>query len=53
METEYLKGLNGNYSQNRGQGYRGNKKKIAGIRYLLEPYIVQTHPVVTPVPPLS
>ena len=26
MKTEYLKGLDGIYSQNRGQGYRGNKK---------------------------
>ena len=25
METEYLKGLDGTYSQNRGQGYRGDK----------------------------
>ena len=25
METEYLKGLDGTNSQNRGQGYRGNK----------------------------
>ena len=26
METEYLKGLDGTYCQNRGQGYRGDKK---------------------------
>ena len=26
METEYLKGLDGTYSQNREQGYRGGKK---------------------------
>ena len=26
MKTEYLKGLDGIYSQNRGQGYRGKKK---------------------------
>ena len=30
METEYLKGLDGTYSQNREQGYRGDKKNWGG-----------------------
>ena len=44
--NKYLnKGLDGTYSQNRGQGYRRNKKNRR-IRYLLVPYIVQNHPIV-------
>ena len=39
MEAEYLMGLDGTYSQNRGRGYRGYKK-IGGIWYLLEPCMV-------------
>ena len=30
METEYLKGWDGTYSQNRGQAYRGDTKNCGG-----------------------
>ena len=39
MEAEYFTGLDATYSQNKGHGYRGNKK-IGEIWYLLEPCMV-------------
>ena len=35
METEYLKGLDGTYSQNRRQGCRGNKDNREGGKVLI------------------
>ena len=46
METDHFKGLDDTYSQNMERGYRGNK--IGEKRYLLEPYIVQTHAIGPP-----